>query len=225
MPDPRSVTPARNGRSLTVRVVLPAALVTALIAAAVAVLGAGAAHRAADKELDARAATVKKAWDAVGRPPGGAPLERLGARLSAQLRVVRGTHPAPTSNTGKLRRYAFVTGDHTTLRVALTTSESSDAVSKGFVAGLIVALAGALLLAAVLSALLRGAATGPLRSMANAIGRLQAGAGDARAPLQGAREVRSAAAAFNQVADRATELERLAGTDILTGLPTGPRVR
>ena len=168
---------------------------------------------------------MKKAWDAVGRPATPVPLQRLGKRLNAQLRVVRGGHPAVTVNAGALRRYAFVTGEHTTLRVALPTKASSDAVSKGLVAGIIIALAGALLLAAVLSALLRGAASGPLRSLVDAIGRLQAGAEDARAPLQGAREVRSAAAAFNQVAARAAELERLAGTDVLTGLPTGPRVR
>ena len=225
MPDLRSVGPARNGRSLALRVVVPAALITGLIALAVAMLVASGATRAANKELDARAATVKKAWDAVGRPPGGPPLQRLGSRLNARLRVVRGQQSAPASTQGKLRHYAFATRNRTTLRVALDTQASSDAKSKALVAGIIVALAGALLLGALLSALLRGAAVGPLRALAATINRVQGGAPDARAPVAGAREVRDAAVAFNNVATRAAELERTAGTDALTGLPTGPRVR
>src|SRR6478752_5554036 len=107
MPDPTSVAPARNGRPLAIGVVLPAAILTALIAVAVALLVAGGAHRAATKELDARAATVKKAWDAVGRPVAGGDLSRLGAKLGAQLQVVRGRHPAPAVTQGKLRSYSF----------------------------------------------------------------------------------------------------------------------
>lgn len=221
----RSAAPAGNGRPLWLRVVLPAALATALIAGGVALLVAGSATRAAEKELDARAVTVKKAWDAVGRPVGGAPLVRLGNRLNASLRVVRGRHPAAAATRGKLREYAYPTRQRTTLRIALTTKASADAVSKGLVGGLIVALAGALLVAAVLAALIRGAASGPLRSLAAAIDQVHGGSPDARAPITGAREVRETAVAFNRVAMRSAELERNAGTDALTGLPTGPRVR
>src|SRR4051794_20319737 len=154
----RSAAPARKGRPLVVSVVLPAALISLLLAGAVALLVAGGAKRGAQKELDARAATVKKAWDGAGRPAQAAELSRLGKRLNAKLRVVRGKHPAAGTTSGDLRHYAFATRTRQTLRVALPTSESSDAVSKALIAGLIVAIAGALLLAALLAALLRGAA-------------------------------------------------------------------
>src|SRR4051794_37761657 len=148
----RSSAPARNGLPLFVSVVVPAAIVAALIAAAVVVLVTGAGHRAASKELDARAATVKKAWDGAGRPAKDSDLQRLGQRLNATLRVVRGRHPQPGSTTGKIRHYAFATRNRETLRVALPTKSSSNALSQGLVAGLIVGLAGALLLGAVLAA-------------------------------------------------------------------------
>src|SRR3954470_17224477 len=126
----RSAAPARKGRPLVAGIVLPAALVTALLCLAVALLATGGGRRAADKELDARAATVKRAWDAVGRPGTGRELERLGARLNAQLRVVSGTHPQAGTTTGKLRRYGFETRDRRTLRVALPTASSADAVNE-----------------------------------------------------------------------------------------------
>src|SRR4051794_20258154 len=221
----RSAAPARSGRSLALSVVLPAVVISLILAAAAAFMVAGAAKRAANKELDARAATVKKAWDGTGRPTRAADLTQLGKRLNAKMRVVRGRHPQAATTSGKVRSYAFATRDRQTLRVALSTSNSSDAISKGLFAGLIVALAGALLLAALLTALLRGAAVGPLKSLAAVIERVHAGAHDARAPVGGAREVRAAAAGFNQVADQVAQLDRQAGTDMLTGLPSGPRVR
>src|SRR3954447_24129991 len=217
----RSAAPARNGRPLVVGAVLPIALLGVLVAVAVALLVSGGGHRAANKELDARAATVKKAWDSVGRPTAQRDLQRLGRRLNAQLRVVRGSHPQPGTTTDDVRHYGFATRSRQTLRVALSTSASSDAVSKGVVAGLIIGIAGMLLVAALLAALLRGAAVGPLRSVAAAGG----AAPGTRVPVGGAREVRAAAAAFNQMADRAAELDRQAGSDMLTGLLSGPRVR
>jgi diguanylate cyclase (GGDEF)-like protein len=206
-------------------VVLPAILVGVLIAVAAALLAGGGGQRAAHKELDARAATVKEAWNSVGRPAEGRQLDRLGRRLNAKLRVVRGSHPLAGQTSGDVRRYAFPTRGDRTLRVALSTASSSDALSKGLVAAIIVGLAGALLLAALLSALLRGAAARPLRGLAGALAQMKAGAHDARAPVRGAREVRAAATAFNELATRAAELDRAAGTDALTGLPTGSRVR
>jgi diguanylate cyclase (GGDEF)-like protein len=210
---------------LVAAIVVPAALGTALLCVAVALLATGGGRRAADKELDARAATVKKAWDAVGRPTGGPELKRLGARLNAQLAVLRGPHPQAGTTIGKLRRYGFATRDRRTLGIALPADSSADAINKALMAAIVVGLAGALLLAALLAALVRGAAGGPLRALAAVMGRVQTGAHDAQAPVAGAREVRSVATAFNAVATRAAELDRAAGTDALTGLPSGDRVR
>src|SRR6476646_7565592 len=133
----RSAAPARSGRPLVVSVVLPAALISLVLAGAVAVLVAGSAKRAAEKEINARAATVKKAWDGAGRPARAPELTRLGKRLNAQLRVVRGSHPQAGTTSGDLRHYAFATRNRETLRVALSTTQSSDALSKGLIAGLI----------------------------------------------------------------------------------------
>jgi diguanylate cyclase (GGDEF)-like protein len=210
---------------LVVGIVVPMALVGGLLAVAITLLAASAGKHAADREIDTRAATVKKAWDAVGRPQDSRRLARLGTRLNAELRVVPGRHPAEPVTSGGLRRYAFATRDRRTLRVALSTARSTDAISKGVIAALIVGLAGALVLAAMLSALLGAAAIAPLRALTSAIGRVRGGVQDARAPLTGAREVRAAADAFNDVADLMAELDRAAGTDPLTGLPTGRHVR
>jgi diguanylate cyclase (GGDEF)-like protein len=192
-------------------------LVTALLVDA----GGG---RAADKELDARAATVKSAWDGAGRP-GGAELQGLGRRLDAQLLVLRGAHPHPGTTSGDARTYGFATRSGQTLRVSLSTKASADAISAGLIAGLIAGLAGALLLGALLSALVRSRATRPLGQLAATLGEVKAGAHDARAPLAGAREVQAATSSFNELAARAAELDRAAGTDPLTGVPSGPRVR
>jgi diguanylate cyclase (GGDEF)-like protein len=204
-----------------VGVVIPIALVCALIAGAVALLVGGGGQRAAEREVDARAATVKKSWDAVGQPTAKRDLRRLGLRLGARLRVTSGSHPEPGKTTGDVRRYAFATHKRTTLLVALSTKKSSDAISAALIAGLIIGIAGIALLAALLAALLRGSVVAPLRSIAAAA----AGGPDARASVSGAREVRTATARFNEVADRAAQLNREAGTDLLTGLPTGPVVR
>ena len=206
-------------------VAVPAALIAVLIAVAAALLASGGGQRAANKELDARAASVKKSWDAAGRPGGGSELRRLGVRMNAQLRVVRGRHPQAGTTSGDVRNYAFATRDRQTLRVALSAKASADAISAGRLAAIFVGLAAALLLGALLSALLRGAAIAPLRGLAGALAQLKGGAPEARAPISGAREVRAAATAFNEVAARAAELDRAAGTDALTGLPTGSRVR
>jgi diguanylate cyclase (GGDEF)-like protein len=193
----RSAARAQNGSSLVLGLVLPALIVAALIAGAVALLVNAAGHTAADKEIDARAATVKKAWDVAGRPASNPQLARLGTRLNAQLRVVRGSHPRPVTSIGKTRNYSFATRRGSTLRVGLPTQQSTDALSKGLVAALIVGLAGVLLLAALLSALLRSTVA-PLRAM--------------KAPLDDLRA-------------RNAELEAQIGRDALTGLLSGPHVR
>ncbi len=186
---------ARVASTLALRVAIPAAVLAAVIAAAAAFLVSAGGHHAADRELDARAATVKKAWDTAGRPTRGAGLDRLGHLLNARLKVQRGRHPHAPASQGDERDYAFPTRDRTTLRVALSTKTSSDAVAKGLMAGLVVAGAGALLLAALLAGLLGRLAGGPLRRLSNALQKATA---------------------------RATALEQQAATDVLTGLPTGP---
>jgi diguanylate cyclase (GGDEF)-like protein len=200
-------------------VVLPVAVLGALVTVAVALVMSGGAHRAAGKELDARALTVKNAWAAAGRPAERSELQRLGQRLHAQLRVVRGTRAQAGTTSGDVRRYSFPTRGRASLRVALSTSASSDAISKGVVAGVIIGIAGVLLVAALLAAMLRSAAVAPLRALAGGA------KGGARAPISGAREVRGAAQAFNLVAEHAAELNRRIGADALTGLPSGTRVR
>jgi diguanylate cyclase (GGDEF)-like protein len=199
-------------------IVLPVALLGALVTVAVALSTGGGAHRAANKELDARAVTVKNAWNVAGRPSEQSELQRLGRRLHAQLRVVRGTHAQAGITSGDVRRFSFPARRSVSLRVALSTSASSDAISKGLVAGVVIGIAGVLLIAALLAAMLRSAAVAPLRGFA-------AAKGGARAPISGAREVRAAAQAFNQVAEHAAELDRRIGADALTGLPSGARVR
>jgi diguanylate cyclase (GGDEF)-like protein len=138
---------------------------------------------------------------------------------------VRGRRSLAGTTDGEVRRYAFATRDGRTLGVALSNRASADALSDGLLAALVVGAAGALLLAALLSALLRSVAVTPLRRLADTLPRVKAGAHDARAPVAGTREVRAAATAFNELAARAAELDRAAGTDALTGLPSGQRVR
>ena len=224
MPLRRSATAARNGRPLVAGVVVPAAVTAAVIAVATALLAAAGGKTAAEKQLDARAAAVRNAWTIAGRPTRTTDLAGLGSRLNAQLSVVRGRHPHPPATTGKVRRYAFATRDRRTLRIALSTTASADAIRNGLTAAIVIALAGMVLLGALLSGLLR-AATRPLRALAAAIAQIQGGTHEARAPVKGAREVRSAATAFNTLAARAAELERAVGADALTGLPSGPRLR
>jgi diguanylate cyclase (GGDEF)-like protein len=138
---------------------------------------------------------------------------------------VRGRHPQPGTTSGDRRSYAFASRQGVTLRVALPAGESTDAIKQGTIAAVVVALVGALLVAILLSALLRAAAVSPLRGFAAALGKVKSGAGDARAPVKGAREVRAAAGAFNELAARTVALDRAAGTDALTGLPGAQRVR
>ncbi|HEX4733636.1 MAG TPA: EAL domain-containing protein [Thermoleophilaceae bacterium] len=221
---PRSNAPARTGRPLSATVVLPAVALAVLIALATALLVSGGGTRAANKELDARAATVKKAWDGARRPSGGPRLQRLGRQLNAQLRVVPGRRPQAGTTSGEVRSYGFATRAGKTLRVKLSTKRSADAVSHGLLAGLIVGLVGALLLGVLVSALLRTSVSRPLSAIAQALVKIKGGNAE-RAPMAGAREVHVAASAFNELADRAAELDRAAGTDPLTGLPSGPRVR
>src|SRR5688500_10573572 len=133
MTQKRSIAPARSGHPLVARVVLPLAALALLLALAVTMLVAGAGRKAAEKELDARAATVKKAWDAADRPTADRQLDRLGAQLGARLSVVRGQRPQAGTTDGGFRRYAFATRDRQTLRVALSTSESDDALSSGLI--------------------------------------------------------------------------------------------
>src|SRR5690349_7961367 len=188
---PLSTAPARNGRPMSATVVLPAVAVGVLIALATALLVSGGGTRAANTELDARAATVKKAWDGAGRPAGGAQLQRLGRQLNAGLRVVPGKHPQAGTSSGDVRNYGFATRAGRTLKVKLSAKHSADAVSHGLLAGLIVGLVGALLLGVLLSALLRVVVSRPLSGIAAALVKIKGG-NATRAPMAGAREVQAA---------------------------------
>ena len=220
-----SVAPARSGRPLLLGVLLPVAVIAAGLAIGVTLLVTGAGRRAAEKELDARAATVRGAWEAAGSPTNERELRRLGNRLDARLTVVRGRRPQAGTTAGDVRRYAFASRERRTLRVALATTESSDALSKGLIAGIAAGLVGLILLLALAATLLRGAAVAPLRGLAGAMARLQGGDHGARTKVGGAREVREASTRFNEMAARVAELEQAAGSDAVTGLPSGPRIR
>jgi diguanylate cyclase (GGDEF)-like protein len=204
---------------------VPLGLLAALIVAVVAMLATSAGRHAAVKELDARAATVKKAWDLSGRPSAQPELAVLGRRLNATLSVAQGAKPAPATTSGNVRRYAFPTRDRRTLGVALPVNASADALANGLVAALVAGFAGVVLLLVLGSMLLRSAAIAPLRALIDAIERVKGGARDARAPVAGAREVRAAAGAFNEIAALTAELEHAAGSDSVTGLPGGQRIR
>src|SRR5947209_8160158 len=155
MASPRLAVPARKGSSLLLGVALPCALLAALLAVGVALIVSGSGHSAADKELDLRAATVKQTWEIAGRPAQAVHLRALGARLDARLRIVPGLHTQPGATSGGVREYGFATRGARTLLVTLPVSASADALSSGLVAGLIIALAGALLLVALFAVLLR----------------------------------------------------------------------
>src|SRR4051794_26914895 len=223
----RSVAPARPRRrpTLLVSVMLPIALMAAVVAVAAAVVATGGGRRAANKELDARAATVKKAWDAAGRPSRDAPLAALGKRLNAHLRLTRGSKLAAGVTSGDTRAYAFPAHGKRTLHVALTVKQSKDALSSGLSAGIVIALAGLAVLLFLGSAIVRALAGGPLRALAATIQRLNAGDHAARAELKGSDEVRAVADAFNHVAERSAQMHAAAGTDTVTGLPTADGVR
>src|SRR2546423_14011665 len=104
---------------LVVSVLIPLAVIAVAIAVLVSVVASGGGRRAADKELDARAQTVKKAWDAVGQPSGASSLRQLGKRLDAKLVVVHGQRPAAGKTSGDTRSYAFAARHARALRVAL----------------------------------------------------------------------------------------------------------
>src|SRR5436190_5130200 len=117
----RSAAPARLRRrpTLLVGVLLPLALIAAIVAIGAATVATSGGRRAANKELDARAATVKKAWDAAGQPSRARDLQALGKRLGAQLRLTRGTKPSGGVTSGNARAYAFAAHGKRTLHVAL----------------------------------------------------------------------------------------------------------
>jgi diguanylate cyclase (GGDEF)-like protein len=222
----RSAAPAGGkGSPLAVRVLLPLAAAAAALAVAVAMLTTGAGQRAADKELDARAVTVKKAWDVAGQPAREADLRRLGRRLHARLAVVRGGKPSAGRTNGDVRTYRFASRRNRTLRVALATGDSSDALSSGLVVALVVAIGGALLLTLLTRMLLQMSVAGPLASLTAAVGRFKAGDQASRADVKGAREARAAAAALNEVIARTADLHHAVGTDDVTGLPSAERLK
>jgi diguanylate cyclase (GGDEF)-like protein len=86
------------------------------------------------------------------------------------------------------------------------------------VSAIVAGLAGVVALLLLAALLLRSLASAPLRALAGAIEQVRSGDDAARAPVKGAREVRRAAATFNEVAARFAELTQAIGTDPVTGL-------
>src|SRR5205807_2415645 len=125
-------------------------------------------------------------------PSGKSDLGRLGKRLNATLGVVSGQKPAAGKTSGDTRSYGFATRRNRTLRVALSTKKSADAISSGRIGAIVAGLAGVVVLIALGVALLRLAAGGPLLAFAGAVSRLKAGDQASRAPVKGARETRAA---------------------------------
>src|SRR3954471_2635434 len=179
----RSSAPARwNGSPLVASLLVPIAVLIAILAVAVAIVATSGGRRAADKELDARAVSVKKAWDAVGQPTRQADVALLGKRLGAKLRVVRGNHPAAGATKGDVRAYAFGSRKGRTLRIALSTKASTDSLSSGRMGAIAAGLVGLAVLLVLAAALLRSIVSAPLRGFSSALQRLQRGEVDARAP-------------------------------------------
>lgn len=148
-----------------VGVLLPLALVTALIVAVVASLANGGGKKATDRELDSRASTVKRTWEAAGRPTRPAQLDLLGRRVDARLSVVRRQQPAAPKTSGDFRTYRFTARGGRTLRVALPVKESKADLSSAFSSALVAGLAGTLLMLALGAALLRAFVTRPNREL------------------------------------------------------------
>src|SRR5947208_15469212 len=92
----RSSTPARSkGAPLAAGLLVPLAIVAAVIAVAVAVVATSGGQRATNTEVDARAANVKETWDALGRPTATAQPDRLRTPLNPPLRGVPRRHAPP----------------------------------------------------------------------------------------------------------------------------------
>jgi diguanylate cyclase (GGDEF)-like protein len=204
---------------------VPLAILAVIVAAATALIANGGGHRAANKELDARALTVKRSWEALGQPSGKSALTSLGKKLDANLTVVHGRKPQHGKASGGRRTYAFAAANDRTLRVSLATKASSDALSSGLTTALIAGLVGIVLLVVLASGLLRLAVAAPLRSFVAAVSRFKAGDQNARADVKGARETRAAATALNDVIGRVEQLQQAVGTDSVTGLPSPERVK
>jgi diguanylate cyclase (GGDEF)-like protein len=221
-----SATPARGkGSPLALSVLLPLAVLAVALAIAVAVLGTSGGQKAVDKESDARALSVKRAWDAVGQPSGDTALQRLGRQLGAKLTVVRGRKPSAGATNGDVRTYGFPARRGRTLRVALPVKASSDELSSAKTAAFAAGIAGAALLVLIVFGLLRSTLTRPLAGLTNAVTRFKSGDQDARAPVKGAREAREAATALNEVIARTAKLHQAVGTDTVTGLQSPERLK
>ena len=216
----RSPSPAhaRTGLPLAVQVILPLALLTALVAVAAAMLAGSAGRKAADDELDRRAAVVRRAWQASGSPTDRRELRVLGRRLGATLTIRRGDPSSHAGRTeGDLRVREFRARGRT-LVIGVPSKAAADELAGGRTTGLVVAVAGlggALLLGWLL---LGAAAVMPLRRLAAALRGVASGQHGARLNPDGAAELRDAAAAFNTFAAKSAQLSQ-PGSDPVTGLP------
>jgi diguanylate cyclase (GGDEF)-like protein len=195
----RSLTPVPPSPvPLAAGVLLPIALVAALIVAAVLLVSAGAGKSAANAELDARAVTVSKAWQMAGRPTRDAQMIDLGRRVDARLSIGPRKPAAAPKTSGDFRSYRFAVRGGRTLSVVLPVAKSKDELSNGFTTAVIAGVAGVLLLVILGFVLLRARAIAPLRA---------------------------AVATLSQVKAHAAQLEQVVGTDPVTGLASGPRIQ
>lgn len=177
---------------------VPLVLLVAVIVVLVASLANGGGKNATDKELDARATTVKRAWEAAGRPTRPAQLDVLGRRVNAQLTVVRRQKPAPPTTSGDSRHYRFSARGGRTLRVALPVKESKDELASGFSSALVAGMAGALLVLVLGAALLRALVTRPNRELKTR---------------------------YDALSKQSAELTQSIGTDTVTGLLGQQRIQ
>ena len=221
----RSSSPARSraGLPLAVHVLLPLALIAAVVAVAAGMLAGGAGKQATDDELDRRAATVRRAWQASGSPTDRAELRTLGRRLGAQMSIGRGT-PGATGRTEGDRRIREFRTRGRKLTVAIPAKEATDKVDSAKTTALAVAGAGLLAVLLVGWLLLSTAAVAPLRRLAGALRGVASGQHGGRLNPGGATEVRAAASAFNEFAAKSAQLSQ-PGSDPVTGLPHAKNFR
>ena len=215
---------SKSGLPLAVQVIVPLALVAAILAVAAGMLAGSAGRKATDEELDRRAAVVRRAWQASGEPTRSADLRRLGRRLDARLAIERGNPSGDAGRTeGDFRTREFRTRGRT-LSVAIPAKKASDdlaAARTTAIAAGVAALVGVLLLGWLL---LGAAAVTPLRRLASALRGVAAGQHGARVNPAGAAEVRDAAAAFNAFTAKSAQLSQ-PGSDPVTGLPHAKNLR
>lgn len=214
----------KSGLPLAVQVLVPLALIAAVVAIAAATLAGGAGQKAADQELDRRASVVLSAWQASGSPTGRADLRALGRRLEARLAVRRGGRAAAAGRTdGDFRIREFRTRGRV-VTVAVPAKAAADEIASGKTTGMVAGIAGLVSVLLLGWLLLGAAAVVPLRRLAGALRGVAGGQHGVRVTPAGAAEVRAAAEAFNAFSRKSAQLSQ-PGSDPVTGLPHAKNFR